>query len=181
MARSLADAKRKVVILTTRPADPEAPTLTELEDGIEASCRIIAGGYNVGPQASETVDEKALCEEGNVQAWGPSNYVAEFSIFRYFDEETGLPEEGEADTEEGIGDSLFQMLKTKGTLFWLYEREIGRKALDPFAAGEPVEGYEIETDNPTKPDDQGGYIKRSITGNVKRAWLDAEVTAAAGG
>lgn len=179
MARSLADAKRKVVILTTRPEDPEAPTLTELDAGIEASCRIIAGGYNVGAQASETVDEKALCEEGNVQAWGPSNYVAEFSIFRYFDEETGLPETGEADTEEGIGDSLFQMLKTKGTLFWLYEREIGRKALDPFAAGEPVEGFEIESDNPTKPDDQGGYIKRSITGNVKRAWLDATVAAGA--
>jgi hypothetical protein len=175
--RTLADAKRKVVILTQKPANPERPTLAELtaETAIEASCRILAGGYNVGPQASETVDEKALCEEGNVQAFGPSNYVAEFSIFRYFDPDTGLPAEGADDTEDGIGDKLYQTLKYKGTRFWLYEREIGLKALDDLEAGHPLEGYEIETDNPTKPEDQGGYIKRNINGNVKRAWLDAEV------
>ncbi|TSI12630.1 hypothetical protein [Brevibacterium aurantiacum] len=175
MPRSLADARKKVVILPTKPADPEAPTIAELEAGLDASCRIVASTYTVGPSASETVDEKALCEEGNVQALSTSNYSAEFDIFRYFDETTGLPEEGTAGSDENIGDQLYQMLKAKGTIVWLYERETGLKALEPFVAGEPVEGYELLVDNPQKPQDQGGFIKRHIVGLPQKAWLDAEV------
>lgn len=181
MPRSLADAKKRIAILTTKPEDPENPTVTELEDGLNASCRIIASTYNVGPQASETVDEKAVCEEGNVQALSTSNYAAEFDVFRYFDEETGLPETGTSGSEEDIGDQLYQMLKTKGTIVWLYEREIGLKSDVPFDAGQPIEGYELLIDNPQKPQDQGGFIKRHIVGLPQKAWIDAEVAGASGG
>lgn len=175
MPRSLADARKRIAILSTKPADPEAPTIAELDGGLHASCRIVASTYNVGPSASETVDEKAVCEEGNVQALSTSNYAAEFDIFRYFDETTGLPEEGTVGSDENIGDQLYQMLKTKGTTVWLYEREIGKKSLEPFVAGEPLEGYELLIDNPQKPQDQGGFIKRHIVGLPQKAWLDAEV------
>lgn len=181
MPRSLADAKKRIAILTTKPADPEKPTVEELDGGLNASCRIVASTYAVGPQASETVDEKAVCEEGNVQALSTSNYSAEFDVFRYFDEETGLPETGTSGSEENIGDQLFQMLKTKGTVVWLYEREVGLKSDVPFASGQPVEGYELLIDNPQKPQDQGGFLKRHIVGLPQKAWIDAEVTGTSGG
>lgn len=178
MPRSLADARKRIAILPTKPADPEKPTKAELDAGLHASCRIVASTYNVGAQPSETIDEKAVCEEGNVQALSTSNYTAEFDIFRYFDEVTGLPETGTEGSDENIGDQLYQMLKTKGTTVWLYERETGKKSLEPFTTGEPLEGYELLIDNPQKPQDQGGFIKRRIVGLPQKAWLDAEVAAA---
>lgn len=181
MPRSLADARKRIAILTTKPADPENPTVEELDDGLNASCRIVASTYAVGPSASETVDEKAVCEEGNVQALSTSNYAAEFDVFRYFEEETGLPETGTAGSDENIGDQLYQMLKTKGAIVWLYERETGKKSLDPFVPGEPVEGYELLIDNPQKPQDQGGFIKRHIVGLPQKAWIDAEVAGGGSG
>ncbi len=67
--KSLADGKTKVTILPTRPADPKAITLTELEAGIEASCAILTSDYNVGAATSESVDEKALCQTGNASTY----------------------------------------------------------------------------------------------------------------
>ena len=178
MPRSLADARKRIAILPTKPADPEKPTKAELDAGLHASCRIVASTYNVGAQPSETIDEKAVCEEGNVQALSTSNYTAEFDIFRYFDEVTGLPETGPEGSDENSGDQRCQMLKAKGTTVWLYERETGKKSLEPFTTGEPLEGYELLIDNPQKPQDQGGFIKRRIVGLPQKAWLDAEVAAA---
>lgn len=85
-----------------------APTITELEAGIDASCRINSADYNVTPAASETVEEKELCVEGNAVAFGPSNGTVEFTPFRYFDE-TGAPETGGVEGE--IGDAVFQATK----------------------------------------------------------------------
>jgi hypothetical protein len=180
MPLSLADGKVKVAVLSTRPANPSAPTVAELDAGIQASCRIASQDWNVGPAASETVDEKPLCREGNVQALGPSNFTAEFTVFRYFTEE-GQPETGEDDTEEGIGDALYQAVKTKGARLYIYERETSRKSLADWAADDEVSGYEILLDNPQKPGDQGGYIKRRVVGLVQDAWLDAKVAAGTGG
>lgn len=181
MPLSLADGKTKVAVLSARPSDPKAPTVEELNAGIDASCRILSSDYAVGPQASETVDEKPLCTEGNVQALGPSNYSAEFTVFRYFNEETGAPEEaGDGDGAE-IGDALYQAVKTKGARLFLVERETSRKSTDPWAEGDEVNTFEVLIDNPQKPGDQGGYIKRHIVGLVQDAWLDGAVAAESGG
>ena len=181
MPRSLAEGKTKVVILADEPADPENPTLSELEDGVDASCAIVASTINLGPQASQTVDEKALCEEGNVQAFGSSEYAAEMDVFRYFEEaeDGGLPETGASQGE--IGDAVFQMLKTKGTIAYVYMREINKKATEDLVAGEPLWGFKIAVDNPQRPTETTGYIKRHIVGLVQRAWLDAEVAGAGNG
>lgn len=178
MPLSLADGKTKLAVLSAKPADTSAPTVAELEAGIDASCRILSSDYSVGPQASETVDEKPLCVEGNVQALGPSNYSAEFTVFRYFDEVTGAPED-----EDGaeIGDALYQAVKTKGARLWLVERETSRKSTDAWAVEDEVSVYEILIDNPQKPGDAGGYIKRHIVGLVQDAWLDGEVGPVSGG
>src|SRR4051794_7190123 len=104
MPKSLADGHTRVAILSVKPAIPSAPTVAELEAGIDASCRINSADYNVTATASETVDEKELCVEGNAIAFGPSNATVEFTPFRYF-ESDGTPEEQIA---EEIGDAVFQ-------------------------------------------------------------------------
>lgn len=178
MPLSLADGKTKLAVLSTKPANPNAPTVAELEAGIDASCRILSSDYAVGPQASETVDEKPLCVEGNVQALGPSNYSAEFTVFRYFDE-TGAPETSGVEGE--IGDALYQAVKSKGARLWLVERETSRKSTDAWAADDEVAVYEVLLDNPQKPGDSGGYIKRHVVGLVQDAWLDGKVAGAGSG
>lgn len=173
MLKSLADGRTKVALLTQKPADPYAPTVAELEAGIDASCRLVASDYNVTPAASETIDEKELCVEGNAVAFGPSNATVEFSPFRYFDDQ-GQAEPTEA---EEIGDAVFQATKAKGTRLWLYQRETSKGSTEAWEAGDEVDGYEFLTDNPQHLE-RTGYIKRRIVGAYQDMFLDGEVGAA---
>ncbi|AZL13782.1 hypothetical protein CXR25_13865 [Brevibacterium aurantiacum] len=174
MPKSLADGHTRVALLSAKPEDPMAPTITELEAGIDASCRINSADYNVTPAASETVEEKELCVEGNAVAFGPSNGTVEFTPFRYFDE-TGAPETGGVEGE--IGDAVFQATKEKGTRLWLYQRETSKKATDAWEAGDEVDGFEFITDNPQQVD-RTGYVKRKVVGAYQDMWLNAAVATA---
>lgn len=172
MPKSLADGHTKVALLSTKPADPKAPTLAELNAGIDASCRISSSDYNVAFAASETVDEKELCVEGAAVAFGPSNATIEFTPFRYFTD-MGQPEPTE---EAEVGDSVFQATKVKGTRLWIYQRETSKKSTDPWAAEDECEGFEFLTDNPQQVD-RTGYIKKRIVGAYQDAWPNCEVAA----
>lgn len=176
MAKSLADGRTKVAILTTKPADPALPTVAELEAGIDASCAILSSDFSVGPSSSETVDEKALCQEGNAVTFGASNASIEFSAFREWDE-TGKP----LTTATGeIGDAVFQATKIKGSRLWMYIRETSKKSLEPFAPGDELYGVEFITDHPQYVD-RTGYQKRRVVGGFQEQWVTAEVGPAAGG
>lgn len=171
MPKSLADGHTRVAILSAKPADPLHPTVAELDAGIDASCRINSADYNVTATASETVDEKELCVEGNAIAFGPSNATIEFTPFRYFDG-TGKAEET---VEEGeIGDTVFQATKDKGARLWIYQRETSKKATEAFAVGDEVDGFEFLTDNPQQVD-RTGYIKRKVVGAYQDMWVNGEV------
>lgn len=174
MPTSLADGHTKVALLTQKPKDPLHPTVAELTAGIDASCRILSSDYSVGAQASETVDEKPLCTEGNASALGASNGQIEFSPFRYFDE-TGKAEEKKSDE---IGDAVFQATKVKGTRLWLYQRETSKKSTEDWKEGDEVDGFEFLTDNPQQAD-RSGFIKRKIAGAFQDMWLNGTVGAAA--
>ena len=167
MPKTIADARTKLAILTTKPANPAAPTVTELTAGIDASCRILYSDYRLSPTASDTIPDRELCAEGNAVVYGASNYEANISPFRYLDED------GKSETLEDV---VYQALKVKGTTVWLVERE-GPRYEDAWAAGDDVEVYEVITDNPQKPSDRGGYIKRVTPLGVQRAWLGATVAA----
>ena len=92
MARVLADGKTKFTVLTTAPADPAAPTATELNAGIDLSCDILSSDFTWTPTASDTVDEKALCATGNSTVFGSSNYDLGVTLWRQFDPTTGAPD-----------------------------------------------------------------------------------------
>ena len=61
-------------------ADPANPTAAELNAGTNISCAI-AQGYTLNFTASDTDDSKTICDEGNVQNRGFSNYEASLPFF----------------------------------------------------------------------------------------------------
>ena len=154
--KSLADGKTKVTILPTRPANPKAITLTELEAGIEASCAILTSDYNVGAATSESVDEKALCQTGNASTWGAENGTIEFTLFLEFDDETK-----ELDLTSDAG-KAFEAVKFKGTEIYLVQRENFKFSTDDWEAGDGYEYFHGIADNPQHVD-RTGYTKRKIT------------------
>lgn len=171
MPKSLADGRVKVVALSTKPANTYAPTLAELTAGIDISCRILSSDYALGPTTSDRIAEKELCKEGNANAIGASNYAGSVTPFRYFDETTNQAHKTE--------DEVYQLLKEKGTTLYFYERQTSKKSTADFAAGDEVDGYEVVTDNPQKPSDMGGYIKRVVPLEVQDAWTNGVVGGAA--
>lgn len=167
--RTLAAENRKLAILVTRPANPAAPTVTELTAGIDASCRLAASDTRLSATDSETINDGAICEGASAKVLGSSNYEGRLAPFRIFD-----PEDlGRADTE---GDKVFQTLKTKGVPVWVVERHTGLRHDVDWKAGQEVSVYEFTPDNWQNPSDQGaGWNKRVIPGTVNTAWLNAAV------
>lgn len=164
MPKSLADGRVKLALLSSKPANPAAPTTTELNNGIDISCEVLASAYSFGATDSDKVAEKALCTVANTNAPGASNYVADVTFFRYF------ASGGAVDVTE---DASFQAVMTKGTTAWLYERESGKLSTAAWASTDEVFGAEILTDEPQKPSDQGGYIKTRVPMEVQDAWFGA--------
>lgn len=167
MPKTLADARTRLAILTIKPTDVKAISAATLEAAIDASCRILKSDYRLSPTASDTVPDTELCSEGNAVTYGASNYEGSVTPFWYLDED------GKSDTAE---DEVYQALKEKGTQLWFVERE-GPRYDEPWAAGDAYEVYEVVTDNPQKPSDRAGYIKRVIPLGVQHAELDGVAVA----
>lgn len=173
MPRSLADGHKKIAILTEEPVDPANPTVLELDGGIGgaagAGCRILLSDWTLGPTDSDTFNERAVCEDGNANAYGASNYQAGLTAFRYFDELTGVA--------DPVEDALFEALKEKGTRLWIYERETGQDESEAWGAGDELFGAEVLTDWPQKPGETGGYIKRRSPMQVQKGYPNITVAA----
>lgn len=168
--KSLADGHTKLAVLPTAPADPDGITLAELTAALDASCRIAKNGYSLGPTASETFADPALCEDVNSNTWGASNFESSIPVFRYYDDVTQQVDE--------LGDEVYQALKEKGTEVWLVERESLKKSTDPWEAGDVVSVYRALLDNPQKPSDRTGYIKNVIAPAIQEGHLDVVVATA---
>ncbi|WP_432789241.1 hypothetical protein QYM46_12960 [Brevibacterium sp. K11IcPPYGO002] len=173
MPTPLADGKTKVTILPTAPADPKAITLTELEAGIEASCAILTSDYNVGAATSESVDEKALCQEGNASTWGASNGTIEFTLFLEYDDQHQLDLESEAG-------KAYEAVKAKGTQVYIVQRETSKTSKEAWASGDPYEYFHGIADNPQHVD-RTGYVKRKVTAAFQEMELHGVVAEAVGG
>ena len=170
MPKSLADAKTKFTILTTAPADPSKPTVAELEAGIQAECNVLSSDFTFTAAASDTVDEKPLCVEGNAKALGASNHTVEFSVFRYYAAGKATPDE--------TADKLFAAVKTRGTELWGYARKGDKPGKAAWEADEEIYmGSRFVTDTPQQAD-LTGYVKVKIVGLPQDNW--DYITVAAG-
>lgn len=155
MPKSLADGHIKIAILTSAPANVAAPTVAELNAGIQAASRILSSDWLWTPTDSDKVAEKAVSDINNVNALGASNFSAGMTIFRYFNAGTGV-----ADPTE---DALFTATKTKGSSLYIYQRKIGKLETAAWASADELSlGGLVITDLPQEPSDAGGYIKKRI-------------------
>ena len=124
-------------------------------------------GYTLGPTTSETINDPELCVDVNATVYGASNFEGTFSVFRFFDEETG-----QVDAES---DEVFEALRTKGVEVWLAERETGKKSTEPFEVGDEVSLYRVLLDNPQKSSDRTGWIKSTIVPAIQAGYLNVTV------
>ena len=171
MARTLAEGRLKWTILTAAPADPAAPTATELNAGFDLSCDVLASDFNWTNTASETVDEKALCAVGNSVVFGASNYDLGATLWRQFNPETDKA--AAVESEEA-----WLALREKGTTVWGYARETSKLSTEDWAAGDEIYlGGEIITDAAQRIDGTG-FIKRRIVLGAQRMYEHIEVAGA---
>ena len=168
MARVLADGKTKFTILTTAPANPAAPTATELNAGVDLSCDILSSDFTFGATDSDRIAEKALCDEGNANAIGASNYSAGLTLWRKFATAGGFDEAGETG---------WAALKEKGTTLYAIARQTDKEATEAWAAADEIYlAAEFTTDTPQRTDGTG-FIKYRIPTEVQTGYPFIEVAA----
>lgn len=170
MPKSLADGHIKLTLLTEKPADPSAPTVAELNAGIDVSCDVLASDFTWSPTDSDKINEPALCTKNNANAIGRANFQAGITLFRYFDDTTK-----NAHSTEDAG---FAATQTRGTKLWGYARETAKESTEAWAADDEIYlGLEVDTDSPQRLD-SGGYIKRRIPMEPQNGWENITVAAA---
>lgn len=153
MPKSLAQAHVKIAILTAAPANPNAPTTTELNAGINAACTILDSDFVFSPTDSDKIAEKAVCDASNVNTLGASNFQAGMTIFRQFNAGTGVA--------DPTTDNLFTAAKVKGTTLYIYVRKTGKLETAAWASADEINGMQVLTDLPQEPDNTG-FIKKRI-------------------
>lgn len=171
--QSLATGHTKYSVMSALPADPAAATLTELQAGIDAACRITADS-TLGATDDNTINDPALCDTVAADVPTTSKYDGTFNIFRYFDPTTKNPETG---VGAEIGDGLFEAMKVLGTTLYIAKRQTLKLSTEAWAAEDPYELFQVTTGTPQ--DGTGdGYIKKTVKLYVQRHW-DGEATAGA--
>lgn len=169
MPKSLADGHIKFTILTTAPANPDAPTALELNAGIDASCNILKSDFAWTAADSDKIAEPALCATNNANSLGASNFSGGVTPFRYF--ATG----GAPDPTE---DAVFAAMQDKGTELWCYARKNGKLySADWATADEIYLAGHVLTDEPQAPSETGGYIKFRVPLEFQEGWPFIEVSA----
>lgn len=153
MPKFLADGKKKLTTVATRPVDVDAVTAAEATAATDISQYVLAP-CNLGPSGSDTVDEKALADSGNSQTFGPSNFAGRsITLFRYFDSGTEQP--------DAVADATFQAFKVKGTTVRFLYRESAKDSADAFAAADEYRYVEYTTDDAQETEGDG-WIKYVI-------------------
>lgn len=156
----LADKRHKLTILTTKPADEQAPTAAELNAGIEACTKIAVENFAHRPAASDTVESKMLCGSKET-VMTDSNFEQTLRVVRQFLDEGGI---------DPSGDALFTALKTRGTTLWAYGRLTDKDALDPWEEGDEIYlGTRFTPDHGAVPTD-AGWIAADFPCPVQDGW-----------
>ena len=160
MPKTLADARMKVTLLTALPTAPEGAAAADFTAGQDIQCNVLKSDFRLSATASDTVPDTELCSDSNAVVYGAGNYEASMTPFRYYDE-TGAPDPAE--------DFLFDAVRLKGTHIYLAVRE-GKPHDEPWAAGDEYELWHVITDQPQRPSDTGGFLKKVVPLGVQRVY-----------
>lgn len=174
MARSLANGHTKFTILTTEPANPKAPTLTELQAGIDASKSISSQDFAWSATASDTVNDPSLADATNSDVPTNENFDGSITVFRYYG------------TDAATEDAAYLAVKAKGTDLWCYARMTDKMATDAWAADDEIYlGGHVLTDTPQFQSGNAGgggggsegYIKATVPLLFQTGYPDIKVGA----
>lgn len=154
MPKTLADGKRKIVLLSSTPADVDAITVAEATAGTDVSDFVLATSNINQPSGSDTIAEKVWSSQGNAESFGPSNFSGNYLIIhRYMDETTK-----QADPTD---DATWESVKVKGTTIRPLTRLNGKDSDEALATDDEYRYVEYTTDDPI--DESGeGYEKYRI-------------------
>lgn len=132
--------------------DPLHPKVSELVAGENISCAIVRG-YTLNPTASDTDNTASICDSGNVVNPTFDNYEATLTFFY---------ESDDTDTES-VFKTATDLFEVKGARGYLYRR-IGKLSSMPPVATDKVEGFFVQSDNPSTVDggDNGGPIQLTV-------------------
>lgn len=177
MARSLVNGHLKFTILTTKPENPEAPTVTELEAGLTDQ-KQYSKNLTWSAQASDTVDDPSLADSSKAPVPTDANYEGSVTVFRDFG-------------QDATADTAFQAVKVRGTELWCYARLTDKMATEPWAADDEIYlGGHVITDNPQFVGANGGggggggsedgYIKATVALLVQEGYDNITVAADTG-
>lgn len=160
MPRVLADGRRKFTILTIKPANPEAPTVTELNAGIHLEAKVMSSDFEWNATGSDKVTEPSLADDIKANSLGQGNYSVGFSLWRYYLTAGGV---------DPAEDAAFVAVQDKGTTLWGYDRISEKPATDAWAADDPIHlGGEFTVDTPQAMKD--GWTKFRVPGEMQRAY-----------
>lgn len=159
--RLLADGKTKFTVLTTKPANPAAPTAAELNAGIHLSDNILTSDFVFGAVDSDKVAEKPLGSSGNANAIGASNFQLAFTLWRKFLTAGGF----DAADEAG-----WAAVKVKGATLYAYARQTDKEASAAWASADEIYlGAEFSNDNPQRTDGTG-FVKYRCPCEVQKGY-----------
>ncbi len=168
--RMLSAGRLKFTILTTKPADPAAPTDSELNAGLQVCKNIPASEFTFRATGSEAVDSTTLCSKNKSETFGQGNYELTFALWRKFLDAGGF------DTTD---DAAFEAVKEKGSTLWGYARLTDKDAEDPWEAGDEIFlGAEFVTDDPAIMSATEGFIGYQIPTRIQEAYPFIKVAAA---
>ena len=152
MARMLSRGRTKVAVLTAEPADPAAPTVTELAAGIDAADLIPSSMWNWTVGDPTTEDDTPLSSEADQEVPVADTYDLSFGVYRGYLAAGGV---------DPTGDALFEAVKERGTTLWIYARKTDKLSTEAWAASDEIYlGGEVTTSSPK--DVEGGYIKFEV-------------------
>lgn len=164
MPKMLSDARRKLAWVPIIE-DPSAPTVAELNAGIDISCLVTANNFQLGATGENAIDDPALCAEGNDQAPGRVTYAAAMDFFRW----TTAPEDVAWTTFQDSGEAGFLVMR------------IGEDYRTDWTVADEVQVYEALTGKPMilTPDASGGFEKFRQNFYVQSSGTDERAVVAA--
>lgn len=128
----------KLIVVPGGVANINAPTVAELQGGIDITCAVVAG-YTLGMTGSDTIDGKSVCDKGNVTNFASANYAGELTFFVEADED----ETPETSAYKRAADYFV----TRDIQFDLFRR-IGQSHDVAVKEDDLVEGFGFVTDYP---------------------------------
>ncbi len=160
MANDVKLLRGNVSVLCAYPeafVNPRTPTVLELnnqfvygtkEDAMvfNISCAITDDGFTANVTDSDTDDTRTLCDIGQVQ--NPTFQTYEVSLDALRDKSV---------TDNGVFNLFFDLFKGLDRPFYIITR-IGKAANAPFAVGDDIKIFGVNTDNPVDIVDDNSLI-----------------------